>query len=97
MFEFEKQIRNEIFLNLNKQLDDTIVEGLKRKGFEFESHSDILNFVKSNCRCEQYSDGAKILFVNDIPFLRYDFKPEFDFSGLKDNKISASYGNFKFL
>jgi len=31
---------------LNKKLEDYIIEGLKRKGFEFET------FIKNNCRCE---------------------------------------------
>ena len=31
---------------LNKKLEDYFIEGLKRKGFEFET------FIKNNCRCE---------------------------------------------
>ena len=35
---------------LNKQLEDYTIEGLKRKGFEFENRMELENFIKSNCR-----------------------------------------------
>ena len=37
---------------LNKKLEDYIIEGLKRKGFEFENRLELQTFIKNNCRCE---------------------------------------------
>ena len=41
---------------LNKQLEDYMIEGLKRKGFEFQNRIELENFIKSNCRCEDRTD-----------------------------------------
>ena len=37
---------------LNKKLEDYIIEGLKRKGFEFKNRLELETFIKNNCRCE---------------------------------------------
>lgn len=41
---------------LNKQLEDYMIEVLKRKGFEFDNRIELENFIKSNCRCEDRTD-----------------------------------------
>ena len=37
---------------LNKKFEDYIIEGLKRKGFEFKNRLELETFIKNNCRCE---------------------------------------------
>ena len=62
---------------LNKQLEDYMIEGLKRKGFEFENRIELENFIKSNCRCEDRTDiKQRTYFVNDIPFFLHCYEIE---------------------
>lgn len=39
-------IIDRLFNDLNKQLEDYIIEGLKRKGFEFKSKIELEVFIK---------------------------------------------------
>lgn len=55
--------------DLNKVFDEIIIEGLRRKGFTFNSREDAERFIKQFCRCEQYSE-SRLFFVKDEPFLR---------------------------
>jgi len=82
---------------LNKKVDDLIVEGLKRKGFVFENRNDIEKFIQSNCRCEDNIDLKKrTYFVNDTPFFLhgYEINPMIIDRELK---WTANLGSYKFL
>jgi len=39
-----------ISVGLISSLELLIIDGLKRKGFEFDNRIDLENFIKSNCR-----------------------------------------------
>lgn len=86
---------------LNKQLEDLWIEGLKRKGFEFENRMELENFIKSNCRCEDRSDiKQRTYFVNDIPFFLHCYEIEIDLNPTKTDrefKMSANYGCYAYL
>ena len=86
---------------LNKQLEDYIIEGLKRKGFEFENRMELENFIKSNCRCEDRTDiMQRTYFVNDIPFFLHCYKIEMDLNPIQTDrefKMSANYGRYAYL
>ena len=84
---------------LNKQLEDLWIEGLKRKGFEFENRIELENFIKSNCRCEDRTDiKQRTYFVNDIPFFLHCY--EMYLNPIQTDgefKMSANYGHYAFL
>ena len=86
---------------LNKQLEDLWIEGLKRKGFEFENRIELENFIKSNCRCEDRTDiKQRTYFVNDIPFFFHCYEIEMDLNPFKTDrefKMSANYGRYAYL
>lgn len=86
---------------LNNQLEDYIIEGLKRKGFEFENRMELENFIKSNCRCEDRTDiKQRIYFVNDIPFFLYCYEIDMDLNPTqtgREFKLSANYGHYAYL
>jgi len=96
--DLQDNVINEINSNLYKQLDDIIIEGLKRKGFEFNNHHDLVIFVKEHCRCDDYTPiQEKIYLVNDVPFLSHKYKTEIDYTKLGEYKISASLGSYRYL
>ena len=86
---------------LNKQLEDYMIEGLKRKGFEFEHSTELKNFINSNCRCEDSVDiKQRTYFVNDIPFFLHCYEFEMDLNTIQTDrefKISANYGRYAYL
>jgi len=62
---------------LNKKLEDYIIEGLKRKGFEFENRLELETFIKNNCRCEDtLHKKERVYFANDTPFFLHKYEIE---------------------
>ena len=87
---------------LNHQLETYIIEGLKRKGFEFENRFKLESFIKSNCRCEDRTDlKQRTYFVNDIPFFLHCYEIKMDLNPITNDKgeitMSANYGYFAYL
>ena len=86
---------------LNKQLEDYMIEGLKRKGFEFENRMELENFIKSNCRCEDRTDiKQRTYFANDIPFFLHCYEIEMDLNPItidRELKMSANYGQYAYI
>ena len=88
--------------DLAKQFDKAFEEGLKRKGFEFDSDDELIEFVKERCSCvdEPYK-YVKTYFVDGAPFLEYYYNSRLEinesFSVGNANLISISYGGFKFI
>ena len=86
---------------LNKRLEDYMIEGLKRKGFEFGNRMELENFVKSNCRCEDRTYiKQRTYFVNDIPFFLHCYEIEMDLTPITTDmeaKIPTSYGRYAYL
>ena len=74
----------EIAKGLSNKFDELVVEGLKRKGFEFKNISEAEPFIRENCKCEHYSEEhRRVFYVKDEPFLLHDYKieiPEIDFT-----------------
>jgi hypothetical protein len=66
--------------NLLNKLESIIVEGLKRKGYEFSSTDEFEAFVKEFCRCEDNLDKKeRTYFVNNTPFLLLKHETTLDF------------------
>jgi len=90
-----------LFSQLNKQLEDYMIEGLKRKGFEFENRIQLENFINSNCRCEDRIDiKQRTYFANDIPFFLHCYEIEMDLNPIttdREVKMSANYGRYAYL
>lgn len=70
IFSIQNQVEKKFISNLIDQQNIFIIEGLKRKGFEFPDKNELKKFIISNCRVENnLSLQKKMYFVNDIPFL----------------------------
>lgn len=100
-FECQKMLVGRLSSQLNKQLEDYIIDGLKRKGFEFENRMELENFIKSNCRCEDRTDiKQRTYFVNDIPFFLHCYEIEMDLNPIttdREVKMYANYGRYAYL
>lgn len=63
--------------DLNRQLEESVIEGLKRKGFEFKHPLELEKFVKERCRCEDNVYlKERVYYVDDIPFFLHNYKSE---------------------
>lgn len=87
--------------NLNKKLEDYVIDGLKRKGFEFKHKIELETFVKERCRCEDNIDlKEKIYYVDNIPFFLHNYKSEpLQMPSITDReyKITANLGTYAYL
>jgi|GEM_PF-2692781 len=86
---------------LRRQMDDVVIEGLERKGFEFKHRGEMEIFIRERCHCEDnIAFKQRIYFVDKEPFLFYDYSadPNLKFDH-DDNKvmISASAGKYRYL
>ncbi|RKD96773.1 hypothetical protein [Marinifilum flexuosum] len=81
---------------VNNQFDKILTEGLKRKGFEFERNAELVHFIKTRCRSEDYQkEGIKIFLVDDVPFMKWDYKnQEIKQEG---NVFTATNGAYQYL
>lgn len=87
--------------DLNTKLETYIIEGLKRKGFEFKTRVGLDKFVIERCRCEDYFDlKQRTYFVDDTPFFFNDYNTEIDLTPISEDgciKMNASYGTYSYL
>jgi len=89
-----------VSFELNKKLEDYMIEGLKRKGFEFENRLELENFIKNNCRCEDTPHiKERVYFANDIPFFLHRYKIEMTAPITLNMEVKwfANYGYYAYL
>jgi hypothetical protein len=88
-------------LHMHKTMNDLMIEGLKRKGFEFNNRIELEEFIKSKVRCEDRVDiKQRVYFANDIPFFLHDYNIQNDFNPIATNSefaMSANLGRYAFL
>ena len=87
---------------LNQKLENYMIEGLKRKGFEFENRFELKNFIKLNCKCEDRTDlKQRTYFVNDIPFFLHCYEIKINLNQITNDKsevkMAVNYGSFAYL
>ena len=92
-----KQISDEIL----KQFNQAIVEGLKRKGFNF--HGDrkkLIRFIENRCHVEENEiQKRRIYYVNNIAFLVWDYNQEISQDidpETGEITITGTWGEFSF-
>ena len=94
----QNAIINQVAESINKQLDEIFIEGLKRKGFEFNDRLKLESFIKSNCKCADRTDvKQRTYYVNDIPFLVYYYEVETNINFDKEVMFQTNYGKYRFL
>lgn len=96
----QKLAIDQLTKGLSNKFYDLIVEGLKRKGFEFKNIREAESFIIKNCRCEDYThEQRRIYFVNEIPFMLHDYRIDVPEIKTINNSptITASYGSYAYL
>lgn len=89
-------ITKDLCIGLTIKFDEIIIEGLKRKGFVFEDKDQVVEFVKNNCRCEDYAHiKERIYFVNDEAFLLHIYRSEIEMN--TNCNLTATYGSYSYL
>lgn len=100
-FDMANEISNNIHNDLMNQFDDAIIEGLKRKGFEFKNKLKLETFVKERCRCEDNIYlKERTYYVDDIPFFLHNYKFDFNIETIHEDRkttMSANSGSFAYL
>lgn len=94
------EARNFLMEKLNKQVEDVFIEGLKRKGFEFENRLDLETFLKQYVRCEDNESlKERIYFVKNRPFLLYYYKVNVETPKVQDYSasVAVSGGHYAYL
>lgn len=87
--------------NLNEKLEDLVIEGLKRKGFEFKHKIELEAFIKERCRCEDNIYlKEKVYYVDNKPFFLHNYKIEpLQIPSITDEgcRITANLGAYTYL
>ena len=83
-------ITNSLSDDVNSKLETIVIEGLKRKGFEFKNKFELVSFLKQRCRCEDNVNlKQRIYFVDDKPFFLHDYNIEMDLTPIiEDGKTT---------
>lgn len=74
MDSIQDKIIKEASDQLSVKLDEVIIEGLKRKGFEFYNKHDITHFIKERCESKVFLElKQKVFYVDGNPFLLHHY------------------------
>ena len=87
--------------DLNKQLEDYVIEGLKIKGFEFKHKNKLEAFLKERCTCEDNVHlKERVYYVDNIPFFLHNYKIEpLQMPSTTDRgyKLTVNLGTYAYL
>ncbi len=93
-------IKSRLVSELQTKLEYYIIEGLKRKGFEFKNQSDLENFVKTRCkRVDNIKLKECVYYIDNIPFFLHKYEMTCEPITENNNgiKMSASNGLYAYL
>lgn len=96
LYELIKKISNDLV----DKLDDYLIEGLKRKGFEFEDRGELEKFIKNRCKCIDLVDFKYcVYYVDDMPFFIHYYDKNIFSTGINDNRniLTADYGHYAYV
>lgn len=95
------ELTRKLCTDLHSQLEDAIIEGLKRKGYEFETKFELEQFAKDRCRCEDNVHfQERVYYVDDTPFFLHNYKVVFDIKTINKERCTKMYaenGSFVYL
>jgi len=95
-------LRKEFIKKTIKSFDNLIIEGLKRKGYEFKNHLELTKFIKERCKCtDNILTNEKVYYVDDTPFFLHKYKNDFEINNPieNDNSVTMSidFGEYAFI
>lgn len=72
-FDFARELEDKVVDSLTKNFENIIIEGLKRKGIEFDDKNELFDFAKENLSCLRRGDSITY-YLNNIPFVIIKYK-----------------------
>lgn len=93
-------VTSELISGLHKKLEDFVIEGLKRKGFEFENKSELEDFFRKRVtRTDNIEFKEHLYYVDDVAFFLHNYEIIYEPITEDNNgiKISANYGSYAYL
>jgi hypothetical protein len=99
-YSLTSMMTDELYKRIVKHQNDIFIEALKRKGHEFKTTSEVIKFIKKHVRCEDHIHlKEKRYFVDDVPFLLYDYRVKRHDPKIEVNAVSiyAECGSFAYL
>lgn len=92
----ESEILKIIVKRLCNKLDQIMIEGLRKVGFEFKKEFELIEFIKINCHCEDNPIiGQKTYFVNEIPFLKLYYNQNITISDVGE-EFFYNFGQYSY-
>jgi hypothetical protein len=68
-----KKKEQKLIEKIKEAQNNIFVEGLKRKGFEFQNNEDLSEFIKSHCiRQDEFDSRLVTYFVKGVAFLNIE-------------------------
>ena len=88
---------NQLVRSLDATLNKIIVKGLKLKGYEFQSYSDLIDFIKGRCKIiDSVHNRTKIYYIDDEAFLMHVYDPE-PIINQSEQILTIENGYYKYL
>lgn len=98
--EHMEHLTREMYNELQSQLEKSVIDGLERKGFKFETTEQLHEFIKTRCHCEDRTHlQEKTYLIDGKPFLVHNYKMEISPIYMEGNqtKIEANGGYYRFV
>lgn len=92
------KIQNELL----SKIDNTIIEGLRLKGHDFETRKDAEKFITNHCRREDRPDqNIMVYYAFDKPFMIHKYETILKMPSInldeKQTTVTASLGEYCFV
>lgn len=105
MFDLNKEtwegLMKHVSEKANSELEEIYLEALERKGFKFNTRSEVISFLKEHVTCVDYKDAKQRVYkIDNNPFFLHFYERSFDLSNGAMGElttVSFSKGYYKFL
>jgi len=94
-----EEIYHKMLREMLTQVDNVIIEGLKRKGFTFLTRRDLNYFIELRCTCEDFPHKKlKVFLVDDEPFLHhwYESDAQVKQDEFGETYVTLTHGSYKY-
>ena len=93
------QAKSKVLSMINSKLDDYLLKGLNKKGYEFENLDDLKTFIQEHCSMtDDVQIKQRIFYVKKVPFFLHNYEPIIKIEEKKKwFTASASIGTYAYL